>query len=262
MEYGVKGYGLYFYCLEVIAGTVEASNVTFELEPDAEILARRLSMDTLEVERIMHRCIELGLFEMADNGRLTCLKLKKYLEAASTSNPEMRKIISKSHDDVMTTSPNRQESSPNYQGLPDQIRLDKIRLDKNREDIHEPDAIKLIKTIHRQHSSEAHWDDEQYKANTNWPLAMKRVKERLADGCDLEWFRWYLLAASRDKFCRDDLRFSLNKLLAPKMLDRLAIEAQSLRDADAEEKTAAERESEEFTARLNALRAEAAREKE
>jgi len=62
-EFGVKGYGLYFYCLELVAGTLDAENITFELEPDAAILSRRLSMDTLEVEKIMKRCIELKLFE-------------------------------------------------------------------------------------------------------------------------------------------------------------------------------------------------------
>lgn len=78
-EFGIAGYGLYCYCLEIIAGSVDSECLTFELEPDAELLARRLGMDTVLIEKIMHRCIEFGLFEIADNGRITCLKLARFL---------------------------------------------------------------------------------------------------------------------------------------------------------------------------------------
>lgn len=95
LEFGVEGYGLYFYCLEVIAGGLEADRFTFELEPDAEILAYRLKMDTIKVERIMHRCIELDLFGIADSGRINCLKLAKFLEQSQTGNREIRAILSR-----------------------------------------------------------------------------------------------------------------------------------------------------------------------
>jgi len=122
-EYGVKGYGLYFYCLELVAGTLDAENITFELEPDAAILSRRLSMDTLEVEKIMKRCIELNLFEIAKSGRLTCLKLGKYLESGQTNNPEIRKIIT-GYRGVKT------QKSEIICDESHHIRLDKTRLDK------------------------------------------------------------------------------------------------------------------------------------
>lgn len=144
MEFGYAGYGLYFYCLEIIAGTVELDNITFELEPDVEILAHRGRMDTVLVGKIMHRCIELGLFEIADSGRITCLKLAKYIEKSATSNAGMRVLIDslkgKNHDSVMTQSGQNHDSvmteseivmteSPVSQGVPDQIRLD---IDKNK----------------------------------------------------------------------------------------------------------------------------------
>ena len=50
MRYGADGYGLYWYCLELIAGKVDGSNVTFELEHDAEILAHDLRIDSLRVD--------------------------------------------------------------------------------------------------------------------------------------------------------------------------------------------------------------------
>jgi hypothetical protein len=39
IKYGMQGYGLYWYCLELIAGNVDVDNITFELEHDAEIIA-------------------------------------------------------------------------------------------------------------------------------------------------------------------------------------------------------------------------------
>ena len=40
LDYGLEGYGLYWYCLELIAGKVEPGNLTFELEHDCRIIAR------------------------------------------------------------------------------------------------------------------------------------------------------------------------------------------------------------------------------
>ncbi len=129
MEYGVAGYGLYIYCLEIIAGSVEPDNLTFELEPDAPILARRLSMDTILVERIMHSCIEMGLFELSDSGRLTCFKIRKYIDQNMTSNPQMREILRKSPRAKITSQ--SQVSHKTVTQTCDQIRLDEIRLEEN-----------------------------------------------------------------------------------------------------------------------------------
>jgi len=63
MKYGVQGYGLYYYCVEIIAGNLTSDNITFELEHDSSILAYDLKMDTLLVEEIMTYCLKLELFE-------------------------------------------------------------------------------------------------------------------------------------------------------------------------------------------------------
>lgn len=125
-EFGIAGYGLYMYCLEIIAGNVEPTNLTFELEPDAPILARRLNIDTVLVEKIMHRCIELGLFELSERGRITCIKIVKFLDPATTSSPEIRQIISQTRG--------KSEKVKIYQDNLDQIRLDENRIDKRREE--------------------------------------------------------------------------------------------------------------------------------
>lgn len=74
IKYGLEGYGLYFYCLELIARGVEPHNLTFELEHDAEIIGHRVGMHHERVNEIMAHIIDAGLFEN-DGGRITCLKL-------------------------------------------------------------------------------------------------------------------------------------------------------------------------------------------
>ncbi len=74
LDYGLEGYGLYFYCLELIASNVERHNLTFELEHDARIIARNTGSSVEKVQQMMSKFIELGLFENA-NGVITCLKM-------------------------------------------------------------------------------------------------------------------------------------------------------------------------------------------
>jgi len=125
---GAIGYAIYFHCLELIASNVSPSNITFELEHDAEIIA-----DTLRVagnneksgreivEDIMRVIVDLGLFECSSD-RIYCTKLLKRLDTSMTSNPKMRKMITDAksyHDTVMTPSC--------------KMRLDEMRLDEMRE---------------------------------------------------------------------------------------------------------------------------------
>lgn len=92
MRYGADGYGLYWYCLELIAGKVDASNVTFELEHDAEILAHDLKIDSLRVEEIMRFMISLDLFQVSE-GAIRCMKMAKRLDERYTRSPELKAAI-------------------------------------------------------------------------------------------------------------------------------------------------------------------------
>lgn len=126
LDYGLEGYGLYWYCIELIVGKTSADNITFELKHDARVIARNTGSTPQRVEEMMKRFIHLGLFENEDN-KITCLKVAKRLMSSATSNPQMRSIIQdikqrydtainiKHHDGIMTASKN--------------ISLDKIRLD-------------------------------------------------------------------------------------------------------------------------------------
>lgn len=122
LDYGLEGYGLYWYCIELIAGKVDKDNITFELEHDARIIARNVGSTPQKVEEMMRYFVEIGLFENSQ-GVITCLKLARRLDKSMTSNPQMREIIDKfkSHDGVMTAS---------EKPMQDKIRSDQNTLDK------------------------------------------------------------------------------------------------------------------------------------
>lgn len=132
LDYGLEGYGLYWYCIELIAGKVDKDNITFELEHDARIIARATGSTPQKVEEMMRYFVKIGLFENSQ-GVITCLKLAKRLDKSMTSNPEMRQIIerlkSKNHDSVMTQSEKPMQ--------------DKIRLDQSNNIDQQADLLPL-----------------------------------------------------------------------------------------------------------------------
>jgi hypothetical protein len=125
LDYGLEGYGLYWYCLELIVGKISSDNITFELKHDARIIARNTGSTTQKVEEMMKRFVELGLFENFD-GSITCLKVAKRLMTSSTSNPQMRVMIQKMKENHGVTEPSQHRHDDI---MPDKIRLDKIRKD-------------------------------------------------------------------------------------------------------------------------------------
>jgi hypothetical protein len=125
LDYGLEGYGLYWYCIELIVGKTSIDNITFELKHDARIIARNTGSTPQKVEEMMKRFVSLGLFENTD-GKITCLKVAKRLMTSATSNHQMRSLIQniKSKQDVIDPSCCRHDDV-----MPEEIRGDKIRLD-------------------------------------------------------------------------------------------------------------------------------------
>jgi hypothetical protein len=126
LDYGLEGYGLYWYCIELITNRVSEDNLTFELKHDARIIARNTGSTAQKVEEMMKSFVRLGLFENSQ-GTITCFKLARRLDKSMTSNPEMRKLIGnlKNHDSIMTQS---------GKVMQEETRLDKNRLDKSIEE--------------------------------------------------------------------------------------------------------------------------------
>lgn len=106
MKYGMEGYGLYWYCLELICDGIEAHNLTFNLEHDSEIIAHDTGIHYERVQEMMSYMVNLELFEM-NQGIITCMKMAKRLDMSMTSKPAFRKSIQEArgnHDRVMTGS--------------------------------------------------------------------------------------------------------------------------------------------------------------
>jgi hypothetical protein len=104
MKYGLQGYGLYWYCLEMIAQSVEAHNLTFELEHDAEVIAYDVGLSREIVQEMMIYMVNLGLFSADNQGRIFCVKMLKRMDSSMTSNAKMREMLTKAkqnHDGVM-----------------------------------------------------------------------------------------------------------------------------------------------------------------
>jgi len=139
LDYGLEGYGLYWYCLELIANDVEPEKLTFELEHDCRIIARNTGSTPQKVQEMMARFVELGLFENT-SGMITCLKLAKvsddYTAKLVRKNPPQLPM-----DTGVRQTPTNSEKNP----------LDKIRLDKK---IKEKEVIK-------KKPSELNWGDIQ-----------------------------------------------------------------------------------------------------
>ncbi len=140
IKYGVDGYGLYFYCVEIIAGNLSAEHITFELEHDAETIAYRLKMDTLRVEEIMLYMVKAGLFDInPTTNRIVCMSLARRLDNHMIRNLEIRKVAQRS-DNVVSTQPQRRPS--------EQIRLEETRRDKKEKKVN-VSRIKDIEAIVR-----------------------------------------------------------------------------------------------------------------
>lgn len=130
-KYGIVGYGLYWYCVELIAMSIDRSNISFELEEDAEIIAMEWNLDQLKVQEIMEYMVALKLFENAD-GRITCFKLAKRLDDTNSKNPEIRRVLD-SLEEVSSRAaiPNDSDLLGDAPNDSAQTRLDKIRLEEN-----------------------------------------------------------------------------------------------------------------------------------
>jgi len=120
LKFGLEGYGLYWYCIELVAQQVEPHNLTFELEHDSEIIGHSVGISKEKVQVIMQYMIYLNLFEGSD-GVITCLKLAKRVD-------EYTQKLLKNRD----TLPMMSGQNPTKSALLDKNRIEQNRIDKNK----------------------------------------------------------------------------------------------------------------------------------
>lgn len=124
MKYGLEGYGLYWFIIELIAADISEKNLTFELEHDAEIIAHQTGLHFERVQEMMTYMVNLGLFENS-SGTITCLKLLKRLDQSMSSNRKFREFVATAkqrHDAIMIPSDKVMQ----------EVEVDKKRKEKNK----------------------------------------------------------------------------------------------------------------------------------
>lgn len=136
MKYGLEGYGLYFACIEMIAGELSNDNITFELEHDSEILSRKFNVTQNKIEEIMKYCIELKLFEINPSSQhITCFKLIKYLDESTIKSKPFNAFLSKIYKSGLNRESFRRLSGDipeSFRRLSGQNRIEKKRIEKKR----------------------------------------------------------------------------------------------------------------------------------
>lgn len=132
LRHGPEGYAVYFHCLELIASSVEKTNITFELEHDTEIIADNLKFKGStnvsaidKVNNIMKTIIDLKLFELSNN-KITCFKLALRLDNTISRSADINQI----KKNVSTTKLLRSDNEAEENRI-DKSTLDKIKVNKN-----------------------------------------------------------------------------------------------------------------------------------
>lgn len=185
LKYGAQGYGIYWYCLELIARNVEKHNLTFELEHDAELIADDFKLGTELVQDIMVYMVNLGLFENVQ-GVITCLKM------STRTDEYTQKLINEmknSPDNVGTISKNvrikRREENRTEQintplamlvnmGVSESLARDWIKVRKEKKQAVTQTALDKIKS----HAE---------KNNYTFPQAIKIACENAWAGFNVKW---------------------------------------------------------------------------
>jgi hypothetical protein len=128
-KYGLAGYGLYWYCIELIAGNISIDNLTFELEEDAELIAAEWGYDQIKVQEMMNYMVDLELFDISKSSRIRCLKIAQRIDKSMTSNPQMRQLIEQIKSDVLGINHDKscEPMTESCEPMPDEIRLDENR---------------------------------------------------------------------------------------------------------------------------------------
>jgi hypothetical protein len=93
IKYGVEGYGLYFFCVELVARELTPKNVSCEISWDFGTIAHELKMKEERVKEIIDDFCKIGLFSVS-KGKLICPKIMYLLDNATSQNPEIKKTLS------------------------------------------------------------------------------------------------------------------------------------------------------------------------
>lgn len=206
LDYGLEGYGLYWYCIELITSKLDKNNLTFELEHDSRIIARNTGSTQQKVQEMMRKFIDLGLFD-ENEGNIRCLKLLKRLDSSMTNSKQMREFITTAkqrHDHVMTST--------------DNVMLEENRKEKNIKES-KPDythilvdqVIDMYNTV--KSTEQPNWTSVESRTKSRVSTTKKRIAdvqhriESKDPRVTMDWFTKFLIALSADQFYSGRPRF-------------------------------------------------------
>ena len=147
LKYGMEGCGLYWHCLELIAASVEAHNISFELEHDAEIIAANTGINTESVEEMLGYMVELGLFKLNNEKKTICTKM------ATRTDEYTQKIFRQQKHNASNNH------SPDSVGTKSDLIEENIK-EKNKKEKNKLENTRVENNIHNSSISSDKFDDD------------------------------------------------------------------------------------------------------
>lgn len=227
MKYGMEGYGLYWYCLELIASGVDKHRLTFELEHDSEIIAYDTGIHRERVEEMMCYFVDLSLFENV-SGTVTCLKM------ANRTDEYIAKMLRGGSGQTPDKLPT--QSGPSTDKVPstrtEQNRLDQTRGEEKRTNQTDDDALAsgVPQCPHQSIIDLYHETCLALRRVGEWtPERQKLLRSRWRENTDrqsLDWWRGYFeRVAASDFLCgrtdNSDFTADLEWLVRPKNMPKV-----------------------------------------
>jgi len=173
MKYGAQGYGIYWYCLELVARNVEGHNLTFELEHDAELIAEDFKISSELVQEMMKYMVDLGLFEN-NRGVITCLKM------ATRTDEYTQKLMrnsNKYHDNVRTLSGESHDSVSIKSDLIEEKRREEKDIGQKRNRFMPPSLQDIIEYCHQRKNDIDPQGFRDFYESKGWMVGKNKMKD-------------------------------------------------------------------------------------
>lgn len=173
MKYGAQGYGIYWYCLELVARNVEGHNLTFELEHDAELIAEDFKISSELVQEMMKYMVELGLFEN-NRGVITCLKM------ATRTDEYTQKLMrnnNKYRDNVRTLSGESHDSVTIKSDLIEEKRIEQKDIGQKRKRFMPPSLQDIIEYCHQRKNDIDPQGFRDFYESKGWMVGKNKMKD-------------------------------------------------------------------------------------
>lgn len=183
-KFGLRGYGLYFACLENISNQLTPERPEPDMEQSESDIAEFFGEDTEKIREIIAYFIQQDLFQTDENtDRLVCIKMLEHLDVTMSNNPQIKKILEnyRQKQPLLETNSNYK---PVLESIPrlDQIRPDQTRSEKKRKEKKDSKAVAFVpfELPFRSESFQTAWDEfAVHRKQKRAPLTEMAAKKSL-----------------------------------------------------------------------------------